>query len=249
MKTFAALFLGLLPLAGCAQSPTTQSAGASPAEELLARSVAYHDPNGFWGQRPLKVVWVGKYPDGREETRRLWIDSAAGAFTYESERDGNLIRIEVRGEDYRATVNGSEEISDAHCEKYRLDDAGLRRWRNYYEYLAGLPMKLQDAGTRLEGEPFETDFQGKTVLAQRVTYDAEVGSDTWHFYFDPESARLVGCRFDHDEAGNDGEYMVFEGEIESQGMRLPRVRSWYVNRDDKFLGTDTLQSVEVGAGK
>jgi len=110
-------------------------------------------------------------------------------------------------------------------------------------------MKLRDAGTRLEGEPFETDFQGRTVLAQRVTYDAEVGSDTWHFYFDPESARLVGCRFNHDEASNDGEYMVFEGEIESQGMRLPRVRSWYVNRDDKFLGTDTLQSVEVGAGK
>jgi len=74
----------------------------------------------------------------------------------------------------------------------------------------------------------------------KVTYDAEVGGDTWYVYFEPERYRMVGYRFYHDEARGDGEYIVLEGEHAIGGMRIPARRSWYVNADGRYLGTDEL---------
>ena len=75
----------------------------------------------------------------------------------------------------------------------------------------------------------------------RVTYDEGVGDDTWYFYFDPRSYALVGYRFYHDPAKNDGEYIVLEGESEIGSLRLPRTRKWYTHADDRHLGTDTIR--------
>ena len=41
-------------------------------------------------------------------------------------------------------------------------------------------MKLRDAGTRL-GEVTETTFAEREVFGLRVTYEPEVGGDTWYF--------------------------------------------------------------------
>ncbi|MGB1831275.1 MAG: DUF6503 family protein, partial [Flavobacteriaceae bacterium] len=45
---------------------------------------------------------------------------------------------------------------------------------------------------------------------------------------------------DHNEAKNDGEYIILEEEIEIGGIRLPKKRSWYYNSDQTYLGTDHL---------
>ena len=127
----------------------------------------------------------------------------------------------------------------------RLDREDGRFWRSYYGFLAGLPMKIADPGARLDPEVAETTFEGRDVNAVRVTYDPEVGGDTWYFYFDPETAELVGCRFYHDESANDGEYITFEGLAEANGLRLPRYREWYTNEGDRFLGSDEIRSVTV----
>lgn len=63
-----------------------------------------------------------------------------------------------------------------------------------------------------------------------------------YFYLDPTAA-LVGYRFFHDEAANDGEYIVPEGEVEGAGLRLSKSRAWSVERDDRYLGTDTLETL------
>ena len=85
------------------------------------------------------------------------------------------------------------------------------------------------------------------MLTLRVTYAPEVGQDVWYFYFDPESFALVGCRFFHDEAANDGEYIVFDGEVEGpHGLRLPRLRRWHMNRDGEYIAVDDVKSIEPG---
>jgi hypothetical protein len=75
----------------------------------------------------------------------------------------------------------------------------------------------------------------------KVSYDPETGSDTWYFYFNPETYALAAYQFYHDPAKNDGEYILLEGEAEVGGMRLPKRRSWYTNKERRFLGTDILQ--------
>ena len=89
-------------------------------------------------------------------------------------------------------------------------------------------------------EVAEKDFQGRPALELKVTYEPEVGSDTWYFYFEPTSNEMIGYRFYHDEAKGDGEYIVLE-ELEDVGpLRLPKKRTWYTHGDDRLLGTDTL---------
>jgi len=69
-----------------------------------------------------------------------------------------------------------------------------------------------------------------------------VGKDIWYFYFDKKTVALIGYRFYHDESKNDGEYITLDGEEIIQGIRIPKNRKWYYNKDDKFLGADFLIS-------
>jgi len=55
-----------------------------------------------------------------------------------------------------------------------------------------------------------------------------------------EKTFLIGYRFYHEEAKNDGEYITLEGEESVQGIKIPKNRHWYYNKDDKFLGADFL---------
>ena len=87
-------------------------------------------------------------------------------------------------------------------------------------------------------------FNERQVLTLRVTYSPEVGKDIWYFYVDPETFALVGCRFFHDEAKNDGEYLVFEGEVSGpHGLRLPKLRHWHMNLDREHIATDEIVTI------
>ena len=37
-----------------------------------------------------------------------------------------------------------------------------------------------------------------------------------------------------------GEYILLSEEAIVNGIKMPKVRAWYYNKDDKYLGTDTL---------
>jgi len=108
-----------------------------------------------------------------------------------------------------------------------------------------MPMKLTDPGAIVDPKAGIVEFQGRDVYRVRVTYDPEVGSHTWYFYFDPETYALVGYRFFKDESKNDGEYIAFEGEVvdEATGVRLPKTRAWYYNDGDGHLATDDITSI------
>ncbi len=218
------------------------SASAESAESLLRRSIAYHDPEGSWMEGPRSLEVAESRPDGTTRTTRVVIDTGRGRFGYESERDSRRIEAQVNGTQCFLRVDGAETAGEE-AEKLGLSCARLQRIRNYYTYLWGLPMKLLDPGTLLDPEVRDGTFEERPVKTLRVTYDAEVGSDIWYFHLDPDTAALVGYRFYHDEAANDGEYIVLEGEVGAAGVRLPRRRTWYTHSEDELLGTDELVSI------
>jgi len=47
-------------------------------------------------------------------------------------------------------------------------------------------------------------------------------------------------QFFHEEGKNDGEYILLSGMEEINGIKMPKTREWYYNKDDKYLGTDIL---------
>jgi hypothetical protein len=118
-------------------------------------------------------------------------------------------------------------------------------YKNYYTYLYGLPMKLEDAGTNLSNKVEKKTFKGKEYLVLKVTYDEAVGSDVWYFYFNPETYALEIYQFfktdeNSKEKPDSGEYILLSEEAVVNGIKMPKIRAWYYNKDDKYLGTDTL---------
>jgi hypothetical protein len=101
-------------------------------------------------------------------------------------------------------------------------------------------MKLKDPGAQIDPKTERVVFHGKESIRMRVTYDPSVGSDTWYFYFNPENYALIAYQFYHNEAIGDGEYILLE-EIEAvEGIKMPKIRSWYYNNDGSYIGTDEL---------
>jgi len=112
--------------------------------------------------------------------------------------------------------------------------------KNYYTYLYGLPMKLKDSGTIINEKVKREIFKNKEYLILKVNYTEAIGKDTWYFYFDPSTYALEVYQFYHDEAKNDGEYILLDSLETINGIKMPKTRAWYYNKDNTYLGTDDL---------
>lgn len=236
MKTLLCLILPAL-WAGmaCAQN--------IPAEEVLSGSIAYHDPDGVWGTYRGSFVVVMESPGEASRRSEITMDQPADEFRLHVQRGETKKTYTWNAGICALSLNGQAEFSEAEARAHRLTCERAEMYRNYYAYLYGLPMKLRDPGTRITPEAQKKTFHGKEYWVLEVQYDPGVGSDLWYFYFDPKTFALKAYQFYHDKAKNDGEYILLEGEHHLGGMRLPKIRTWYTNREGKLLGTDTLQNI------
>ncbi len=217
------------------------------AADLIERSILFHDPQGAWDSGRFRITQEASRPSG--DSRSDWMEIARGGseFQLRSERQGKPFALEVIDDAVSLEVAGKVP-SEAEAAALNLDAAGALRMRNYYIYLYGLPMKLRDPGTLIDPLVNKVDYRGREALEVRVAYEEGVGSDVWYFDFDPDTAELIGYRFYHDEATNDGEYILLEGLAEIDGLRLPANRTWYRFEADELLGTDSIQQGDDSAG-
>lgn len=237
----------ILLLSGAGAGLALAQSEAPVAEEVLSAAIALHDPEGAWAKGAFRLAFEESRPDGSIRKTTVLIDNAGGRFEIDSERSGRSIRGELRPGHCRWLLDGSPEFADSERDELRLTCDRLEWVRNYYTYLWGMPMKLRDPGTLVEPRVEETSFEGRPALGIRVTYEAGVGSDVWYFYFDPADRALIGYRFYHDEAANDGEYILLDGLTSGAGLNLPRERTWYTHQDRELLGTDVLVALEPAA--
>ena len=239
-KLFLSLSIYFLAISIHAQSIT--------ADQLVNRTIAFHDPDGWWDRVKMDMVIEMKAPNRPARLSNVVVDNINGGFEISVLSNDKLLEWMVDGKDSCDFKVNFVAPTVAQADSLSLTVDRAKFLRNYYTYLYGLPMKLKDAGTRIGDEVIETTFMGKPVLALRVTYDESVGKDIWYFYFNPSTYAMVGYRFYHDEAKNDGEYIVLEDMIIEQGLRIPRNRSWFTNAEDKLLGTDYLKEFKVDKG-
>jgi len=210
------------------------------AEEVLEKAIAFHDPNGNWENMKTSFKVVMETPDRPKRTSIISVDFPKQEFILDVEQDGNSYSYKLKKDACTITFNGSQEFSKAQAEEFRLNCERGNTMKDYYTYLYGLPMKLTDPGTNLDPKVHHKTFKGKKYVVLKVTYDAEVGKDIWYFYFDPTTYAMEVYQFYHDESKNDGEYILLEGLEEINGIQMPKTRAWFMNKDDKYLGTDTL---------
>ena len=210
--------------------------------ELLYKGISYHDPQGQWNNFKGTFLVTMETPNKSDRNTEIIIDLPSEYFYSKAIRDSVTIEFTVEKEHCEITYNGSKDFSEETAKKYRLNCERAKMYKNYYTYLYGLPMKLKDPGTIIHEVVETRTFQGKEYLVLKASYEEEVGSDVWYFYFDPKSFAMEVYQFFHVESENDGEYILLNGEEIISGIKMPKTRAWFMNKDDKYLGTDILKS-------
>ncbi|MTI41433.1 DUF6503 family protein [Fulvivirga lutimaris] len=232
-RLIVTLIAVLLPLIGFSQS----------AKDILSNSISYHDPNGFWNsfQGNLKIDL--NQPDGSNRKSDINIDLPKAEFSMTERRGEDVVTRVIDKEGCSILFNGRSDFSKEESKKFGLTCDRASMYKNYYTFLYGLPMKLKDSGTILHNELEQVEFKGNDYLKLKITFEEGVGTDTWYIYLNPETYAMEVYQFYHDETKNDGEYILLSELIEYRGMQIPKVRKWYTNKEDKWLGTDDLVSI------
>ncbi|PCJ92825.1 MAG: hypothetical protein COA50_14935 [Flavobacteriaceae bacterium] len=208
--------------------------------QLLEKAIAHHDPNGAWGTFKGKLSITMQTPDNSDRISDIILDLPLQYFSLTIKKDSTIIEQTVHKNECELALNGSTIISEEDIKTHRLTCERTKILKDYYTYLYGLPMKLKDPGTFIDSKIYPKHFRGKDYLAIKVKYEKEVGKDTWYFYFDPTTYAMEVYQFFHDESKNDGEFIILNGIEEINGIKIPKTRAWYYNKNNKYLGTDIL---------
>ena len=211
--------------------------------ELLQKAITYHDPNNQWSKFKGQLAVEMVTPDGNQRLSDVTINLPEQYFKLTSVRNNIAITHIVDKDDSSFGLNEKTTFTEEEIKKYNLTETRANFMKNYYTYLYGLPMKLSDAGTIVNPVVTRKEFMGKEYLVLQVKYEEGIGKDVWYFYFDPKTYAMEIYQFYHDEAKNDGEYILLTDEETFSGIKFPKNRDWYQNTDKKFLATDKLTKV------
>jgi len=215
--------------------------------ELLNKAISYHDPSGNWTTFNGTLNVVMEIPEKSNRTTEIKINLPEEYFYSKASRENNTTEFILEKDNCKILYNGSEDFSEEIAKENRLSCDRANMYKNYYTYLYGLPMKLKDPGTNVDEKVALKKFKGKEYLVLKVTYDEEVGKDIWYFYFDPSSFEMEIYQFYHSKKDSkeidleSGEYILLTEAKTINGIKLPKNRAWYTNKDDKLLGTDILE--------
>ncbi|MDG1276113.1 MAG: DUF6503 family protein [Algoriphagus sp.] len=201
-------------------TPSDQLSGP----ELIQKSIEFHDPNQSWPKLKATFEFTDSLPAPRESR------------SYSVSFENNLSKMVYRNPTLNYIVwNDSVQVFEG-----EIENEQAIRMRNYYTYLWGLPMKLNDPATQIDQEVNREELNGKSYLVARVPYE----KDIWYFYIDPNSYRLEAYKFYQDEPNQKGEIIYLEGVKEFKGLKIPANRTWYRTETPEFLGTDKLIEIK-----
>jgi hypothetical protein len=212
--------------------------------QLLEKTMQFHDPSGIWKTFKGTLHITMETPNSPNRDSEVNIDLPKQYFYVKATTEKNTTEYTVDKGKCSMAYNGDTNPSDSIKKKNRLSCDRANLYKNYYTYLYGLPMKLEDKGTIIDEKVVYKKFKGKKYLVLKATYEKEVGKDTWYFYFNPKTYAMEIYQFYHDESKNDGEYILLTGIETVNGIKMPKKRAWYMNKDDKYLGTDILNAAK-----
>lgn len=237
MKKYILLLLVFILFTSCEKELTSN--------QLLDNAITYHDPNNVWPTFNDTFHVTMETPNSPNRESDITINKPENAFYLKAVRDTTMVEYKVRGDLCNIAFNRSTEFTEEEAKANGLTCERAKMYKNYYSYLYGLPMKLKDPGTNIADTVERKTFKGKEYLVLKANYDEDVGTDIWYFYFDPETyAMEIYQFFRQDENGNQkddtGEYILLTEEKVVNSIKMPKIRAWYYNKDDKYLGTDIL---------
>ena len=239
MKRFVITILSLVPLSFFGWSQTI-----SPVK-LLENAINYHDPNGNWKTFNDSIHIVMATPKALNRDSKIYINLPQDYFSLTASSKGNTTFYELSNGLCQMAFNG-QPIDSLTAKDKGLSCNRAQLYKNYYTYLYGLPMKLEDSSTNINYPVELKKFNGKAYFVLKATYEA-VGTDIWYFYFDPQTYAMKAYQFYKTDATGkriprSGEIITLDELSVVNGIKMPKIRNWYSNKNGELLGTDTLMN-------
>ena len=173
---------------------------------------------------------------------KLRMDHAADYFEMERQKDiGTIKRIITPKKESKISVNGQIDLSPEIQEKYALNLQRTQRSRNFYTIMYGLPMSINDTFWKTIEPAQKAHFEGQEVYRINIELKEEMISKHWTLITSVATNKLLAIEFNHPEdPENAGEFIKFHEEYEFDGIKIPRVRNWYAQGTNEYLGTDVI---------
>ncbi len=208
--------------------------------QLLEKAIKYYDPEGKWETFQGSFHITMETPNKPNRDSEIKIDLPNQYFYVKATQGKNTTEYTVDKGKCTIQFNGKTP-SEEEKKKNNLSCDRANLYKNYYSYLYGLPMKLKDPGTIIDQQVSLDKFMGEMYLVLKATYKKEVGKDTWYFYFDPDTYAMEAYQFLKNSKLDTGEYILLTGTETINGIKMPKKRDWYYNKNQQFLGTDMLK--------
>ncbi|AUC75096.1 DUF6503 family protein [Olleya sp. Bg11-27] len=222
------------------------SAQTITGDDLLNKAISHHDPYNHWNTFNDTLLVTMETPKSPNRDSQIIINLPKETFYLKTTKDTTITEYTVLKDTCKIIFNGQSKLPEAIAKANNLNCDRAVLFKNYYTYLYGLPMKLKDDGTIINQKVEQKKLKGKSYLVLQVSYDISIGSDVWFFYFDPKTYALEVYQFyKTDTSGkiktDTGEYILLAETEEVSKIKIPKIRAWYYNKDNTYLGTDILK--------
>jgi|GEM_PF-1656660 len=234
--------LAVLLLIGVILGWKTNRPNCKNSVYILDQVKEKYDSQQVWGTSELKIHIQEPRVSNPQRYTKLNLKNSNDYFEMERFReDGIVKRILTGNGESRIFLNGESELSKTIVEQYRLNVERTKGHKKFYQLMYGLPMSLSnDLWEQIEPARKVT-YAGREAYAVALELKDEMISKHWTLLIDVENYNLLTIEFNHPEdPDKEEEVLTFEGEFEINGMKIPRIRNWYIKGTHEYLGTDVI---------
>ncbi len=209
-------------------------------KSIIEKAIHYHDPDNSWSF--FKGNFLIDLTKGDEkEVVFLTVDNGKSTAIWKELLKNNDTLTGGFIKDSCILQRNRKNIpQEGQLENFMLDCKSITERTQYWIYMFGLPMKLQDEAVNFVGQPEKVSFLGQTFWQITVNYNSKQSEEYWKFFFDPQTFAFKIAQYFHPALDGDSEYIIYEEEEKINGITIPAKHSWYLFNNREFIGSEKL---------
>lgn len=215
------------------------------AEQILRMVIQRYDPDQRWDSYRGEIHLSTIRPKGGSSEEDIVLDNRRSFYQSTLFSNGDIIERKIDGAEISFTVNGRSELTEAEQTAYGLSRESLQQICQHHRVHFGLPMYLRKMGIELAPEATKGRFNDVEcwVLTFRGDPKEKAGSYFKYpirLYINSDNYDMVGMMYDNQGGDFPAAYVIFSDEIEVGGIRIPKIKTYYLAKDDTYWFTDVF---------
>ncbi|MEX0288046.1 MAG: DUF6503 family protein [Flavobacteriaceae bacterium] len=209
---------------------------------ILGQTKKQYDADKRWEASEIKLHIQEPRVGNPLRHTKLQLVNSTDYFEMERFREDGVVKRILTGDgESKIFLNNETDLPEDIIETYRLNKERSIGHKNFYKLMYGLPMSLNETLWEQIAPAEKGTFEGSEVYRVNVALKEAMISKHWTLLIDVKNYKLLGIEFNHPEApGKEEELIKFESEFEVDGIKLPRIRNWYIKGTNEYLGSDII---------